>query len=377
MQHSLTEFIAHARSKDMDLQTVRLLLLSAGWKEKDISEALASETLDLPVPVPSDSGGARDAFFHLLTFTTLYSTVIAMIVLVFEYLNRLLPDMANRNAEIYMNSDFSGIRWSLAVVMVSFPLFAFLSRILHREFIKNPEKLGSGIRRWLTYLTLFVTACTLIGDIITLFFYLLQGELTARFIFKVLAILVLSGLPFSYYFSVVRMDTAKYAKSTIHRLYFAATCIIVAIIFVWGIFIVGSPAYGREQKFDEQRLADLRAIQSEILNQIYGSARDSVIIPPPTELPKPLPATLETVAANAQYQKLSLNDPKTGLPYEYVRYKDQRNDETPSYEHFPTGAAYQLCATFDLPRDLSYDIFWNHPKGRHCFTFDALDTRSK
>lgn len=356
MTNSLNSFIAHATSKGMDLQTVRLLLLSAGWKEKDISAALASETLDMPVPVPSDGGGARDAFFHLLTFTTLYSTVIATIVLLFQYLNRLLPDAASYG----YYEDFSGIRWSLAVVMVSFPLFIFFSRILHREFMKHPEKLMSGIRRWLTYLTLFVTACTLIGDVITLFFYLLDGELSTRFILKVLTVLLMSGLPFWYYFSVIRMEGAKYAQSPVHRTFFGSMCVIVPLVFLWGIVIVGSPMYGRQQRFDEVRVNHLRQINEEILNQVYGDTRYAV---PASvkQLPRPLPKDLATVAQNAQYHKLSLTDPDTAAPYEYT----------------VRGTEYDLCATFDLERGLDSDIFWNHPAGHHCFTFDALDSRSK
>lgn len=360
MSNSLHAFIAHARSKNMDLQTIRLLLLSAGWKEKDISSALASETLDMPVPAPTDGGGARDAFFHLLTFTTLYSTIIASMVLMFEYLNRLLPDAARQAYYVY-SSDFSSIRWSLAVVMVSFPLFMFLSRILHREFTKHPEKLFSGIRKWLTYLTLFVTACTLIGDVITLFFYFLDGELSTRFILKVMTVFVLSGLPFWYYFTVVRQEQEKYATSPVHKVFFGLMSVIVPLVFVWGIFIVGSPMYGREQRFDDQRVSDLRSIQNEILDQVYGDKRYVDSASSMTALPKPLPKSLDEVAENADYTKIEVKDPKTGVPYEYI----------------VKGTSYDLCANFGLSRDQSYDIFWNHEAGRHCFTFDALDTRSK
>jgi hypothetical protein len=89
---SLDAFIAHARSKDMDHATIRLLLLAAGWKERDVAQALAAQGLDMPVPVPPDSGGAREAFLHLLAFSSLYTTVISLIVLFFTYINRLFPD---------------------------------------------------------------------------------------------------------------------------------------------------------------------------------------------------------------------------------------------------------------------------------------------
>ena len=40
--HELTEFIAHARKKEMDHATIRMLLVSSGWKEKDVMQALAN-----------------------------------------------------------------------------------------------------------------------------------------------------------------------------------------------------------------------------------------------------------------------------------------------------------------------------------------------
>ncbi len=364
MQNSLSSFIAHARSKNMDHQTIRMLLLSAGWKEKDIAAAMASETLTMPIPLPSDTGSARDAFFHLLAFTTLYATVISLVILAFTYIGRWFPDAAITDYAYGTAADASTIRWSIAVIVLSFPIFLFLSRILHREFCAKPEKLNSGVRRWLTYLTLFVTACALIGDGITLLFTLLSGELTLRFVLKVFAVLVLSGLPFGYYFSVLRIEHEQYKSSSIHSRYLWSSVVLTALFVVYGIFIVGSPMQGRAEKFDEQRISDLRAIQNEILNVVYGEARGVPVpaIPAGTKvLPKPLPKDLETVAANALYQKLRISDPETSAPYMYTI----------------NGSSFELCATFALTRDLGYDIFWNHPAGEHCFEFDALDQRTK
>lgn len=361
MTTSLSSFIAHARSKNMDHQTIRMLLLSSGWKEKDIAAALASETLEMPIPLPSDTGSARDAFFLLLAFTTLYSTVISLVILAFTYIGRLFPDPAITDYAYGQANDLSSIRWAVAVIVVSFPMFLFLSRILHREFIKKPEKLNSGVRRWLTYLTLFVTSCALIGDGITLLFTLLSGELTLRFFLKVCAVLILSGLPFGYYFSVLRIDHEQYAKSTMHSRYFWSSVILTIAFVAYGIVIVGSPLQGRAEMFDQQRIADLRAIHSEILNEVYGQSLGAPVPVKPANLPKVLPKDLETIAAAAQYQKLRIADPETSVPYAYKAH----------------GTEYELCATFSLPRDLGYDIFWNHPAGEHCFEFDALDQRVK
>ena len=361
MPTKLESFIVHARSKDMDHQTIRMLLLSAGWKEKDIATALAAETLDMPVPSPTDTGSAKDAFFHLLVFTTLYSTVISLIVLAFEYVGRWFPDAA-LDQYAYRSGDVSGIRWAIAVIVVSFPLFALLSRALHREFKVQPEKLASGVRKWLTYLTLFVTACTLIGDFITLLFYLLDGELSVRFLTKVFAILVLAGMPFAYYFSALRMDGEQYRTSPLHARFLRVAFGITVAFIVYGIVLAGSPMQGRNQLLDQQRVGDLKAIQSQIYDSIYGSNRYPVQpASKPVVLPKPLPRTLDDIAANATYQKLRITDPGTGASYGYNA----------------KGNSFELCAIFALSLDQGYDIFWNHPAGSHCFVFDALDPASK
>ncbi|PIR52193.1 hypothetical protein COU77_01585 [Candidatus Peregrinibacteria bacterium CG10_big_fil_rev_8_21_14_0_10_49_16] len=184
-----------------------MLLLSNGWKEKDIVEALSSESLDMPIPVPPDKGGAREAFLHLLTFATLYAVLISLTYLYFRFINKLFPDPELERHLLIEN--FSDVRRSLAVLIITFPLFLWMSRLLLLDMKKHPEKIWSGIRRWLTYLTLFITALALIGDAVTLLFFLLEGDLSMRFILKVLTVLILAGVTFTYYFLALKAAPSK------------------------------------------------------------------------------------------------------------------------------------------------------------------------
>lgn len=206
MVHPLQKFIAHAREKGMDHATIRMLLLSSGWKEREIAEALTSQSLDIPVPVPPDVGGARDAFFHLLSFSSLYACVISLVILYFTYINRLFPDPAVTRF-LSEDNDFASIRWSIACLVIAFPLFGFMHQRILQDISITPEKANSGIHRWLTYLTLFVTALVMMGDGVTLLYSLLQGELTVRFFLKVLVVFLLTALPFTYYFISLRTPT--------------------------------------------------------------------------------------------------------------------------------------------------------------------------
>lgn len=211
MNKALTDFIAHARKKGMDHATIRMLLLSAGWKEKDIARAMTDESLDMAVPVPPDTGGAREAFLHLVTFAALYTTVISLVVLFFDYVNRLFPDPALEPYPSYPG-DLSGVRWSMAAIIVTYPVFLWVSRQLLEEIRVHPERAWSAIRRWLTYLTLFLASAALAGDVVTLVYKLLQGELSIRFLLKVAIVIVIAGLTFSYYFLTLRLRPAPQAS---------------------------------------------------------------------------------------------------------------------------------------------------------------------
>src|SRR3546814_3186992 len=80
------------------------------------------------------------------------------------------------------------MRWSTASVIIAFPLFTLLARHLARETERQPIKRLSPVRRWLTYLTLFLAAVALICDVTTLVYNLLGGELSVRFVLKVLVV---------------------------------------------------------------------------------------------------------------------------------------------------------------------------------------------
>ncbi|HLC76479.1 MAG TPA: DUF5671 domain-containing protein [Candidatus Peribacterales bacterium] len=354
MQNHLQEFITHARKKGMDHATIRMLLLSSGWKERDIAQALSAEGLDMQVPVPPDAGGARDAFFHLVGFAALYTFVISSITLFFQYWNNLLPDAATDYT--YMTKDFSGIRWGMAAVLVSFPLLVWMSKILLGEMRKHPEKSWGGIRRWLTYITLFIAACAMMADVITLVFSLLQGELSVRFVLKFFTVFFFAGLTFVYYFLSLKIAPGTKTEKDLNRGFLVAASSIAGIAFVWGIVLSGSPATQRLHRFDDKRVENLRSIHQEIMNIVYNGEPYRMDIVPR----KAVPATLEEVQSAALYTRPEIVDPETGAPYEY---------------RVVSRTAYELCATFAFDRNETYDILWNHSSGRFCYSMDVKDPK--
>src|SRR5918993_11633 len=143
--------------------------LSRGQSRESIADALdAYAPVDFPVPVPRPRPylSAREAFLYLVLFATLYIAAWHLGSLLFDLINRAFPDPADTAHEV--TSYARSIRWSTASVIIAFPVFLFVARHLSRELARSPIKRLSGVRRWLTYLTLFIAAAVLIGDMITL-----------------------------------------------------------------------------------------------------------------------------------------------------------------------------------------------------------------
>jgi len=144
----------------------------------------------------------KDIFLHLLSIVTLYTCAVAFLVLVFQYVNVVFPDPVSPDGYGYYaaSGSYRAIRWSIASLVVFFPVYLLTMRHLEKSYRKSPSKRDLRIRKWLVYFTLFAAALIILGDLVTLIYRFLEGELTARFILKVLAVLFVAGSVFGYYF---------------------------------------------------------------------------------------------------------------------------------------------------------------------------------
>ncbi len=144
-------------------------------------------------------GGPKDVFLHLLAIITLYVSAGAFLSLIFQYINVLIPDPIAGGFR-GLSGAYSAIRWSIAILIVVFPVYLWASWFLNKGYQAQPFRRNSKVRRWLIYFTLFVAALIIIGDLVSLIFNLLGGELTVRFLLKVLVVGFVAGSVFGYYF---------------------------------------------------------------------------------------------------------------------------------------------------------------------------------
>ena len=284
--------------------------------------------------------GPKDVFLGFWLFGTLYLSAVSVVTLLFQYINYFFEDLANP----YSFSQ-SAVRWTVAILIAILPTHIFVLRLREKDYLAVPERREARLRKWLTYLTLFIASITCVVDFATLVFYFLDGEISIRFIFKVIAVATVAGGVFWYYLTDLRRTTLKMPKGA--KLVRIIAIIAVAAVIAGAFFISGSPFAARDQKIDSQRESDLQVIQSQII--YYWQKKGE------------LPASLNNLADSISGYKAP-NDPETNVSYEY-KITGKLN--------------FELCATFSAKitkdngtgiRPLGNDNYlWNHGAGKTCF----------
>ncbi len=303
-------------------------------------------------------GTPKDVFLHLLSTFTLYVSVVSFITLWWQYINVRFPDVLQGTINYALSSVYGPIRWAMAALIIVFPIHVLISWLIGREFKINPERRDIRVRKWLWYITLFISAVTIIIDLITLLYNFLNGDLTTQFFLKTIVILIVASAVFGYYLWDLR---EKGNASNKPRLMAWVVSIILLASIIYGFFLIGTPATQRQRRFDEQRVNDLTQIQSEIIN--YWQQKSV------------LPVTLNDLKNSISGFTPPL-DPETNQPYEYIT----------SGINWPVGQLlFELCSTFKtstmngggtVPSSrlkspigayYPYQQNWNHGVGRACF----------
>ncbi len=279
----------------------------------------------------------------------LYASVFAFIVLMFDYLNYTYPDALS-----YYSSDpyAGGVSYEMAILIVLFPIFLVLTTIIRRMAAADPSRREIWVRRWATYLTLFIAGAGMAADLVTLIMYFLNGDVTMRFLLKVALLLLVAAGIFMHFLADQWGFWEKFPKRA--RTVGWASALLIVLTIASGFLIVGTPWQARLYRYDEERVSDLQTIQSQIIS--YWQSKQA--------LPKQLSDLQDPISGY-----IVPSDPQTNVPFEYKA----------------TGAtSFELCATFSAETQSNPSPIyavpvaapggigsrpdnWYHSAGRTCF----------
>ncbi len=346
MNADLQQFVRDALARGQSRERIRETLLAARWRTEEIDAALAmwaDGEPGLPVPRRRLSLSAREAFLHLVLFATLYIFAFDVGALLF-----VLIELRFRDAALeFGGGPLEVLRWSTSGAITALPIFLWMTHVVNRSLDRDPEKRASGVRRWLTYLTLFVAALVLIGDFATLVSHVLSGELGTRFVLKTLVVFAIAGTVFGHYLGGLRSDESEAGPARRRASWLGRAGVVAGVIaIVAGLVSAGAPQRARTRQFDARRIEDLQMLQAAIESHVLDRSA--------------LPPLLDSLAVRG-YSVSALRDPRTGVPY--------------GYEPLDS-LAYRLAATFETADTLRPDgspipRAWRHGAGRAVFTRQA------
>lgn len=257
-------------------------------------------------------------FITLGMVVSLMVATVGFLNLIFETLDNAFPDVLNATYQYGYNSyQYDGVRSALAVVIIAFPVFFFLARLWRKSITHG---LGHGdeiLKKWVVYGLLFLVALTAFIDLIILVKYFVAGEITLRFILKVVAVIVVAKLLGAYY-----LDVLKKMKWNVAEMVPAVSIAVVLAGIVYSFIIIGGPGSQRDLRLDQKRLEDLQNIQSQVVSyyQQYEKIPEKL-----SDLVDPL-SSWQQIPVDPEFEK--------GIMYEYRA----------------TGKlSFELCATFAAP----------------------------
>src|SRR5579863_5420455 len=150
----LYAFVTRAKAGGVPDDALVPLLRQSGWSERRVYGALAQHYAEaLGTIVPSRSGpaeNARDGFFYLVNFITLGFWATALGQIFYALIDRKFPDSTDYG--YYHASLLNEISWQLATVIIAFPIFFIVHRLIEAQVARKPDAAESGVRLWLTYI---------------------------------------------------------------------------------------------------------------------------------------------------------------------------------------------------------------------------------
>lgn len=304
-------------------------------------------------------------FLSLGLVISLIASASAFLSLLFSTFDHVFPDVLSATYQYgYVSYSFDQMRSSIALLIIIFPVFLVLAHFWSEAIKKGLSHWDEVMKKWVIYLIVFLASLMVVIDLVTLVRYFVSGEITIRFVLKVLAVLATAKMVGLYYLSELGVKVPLITKNK-NKLFVWVSSVLVLFSIVYGFTVMGGPGSQRDLRLDQRRIEDLQSIQWQVIN--FWQQKEKI---PTTldELKNPLSGN--TIPQDPEFQK--------GLLYEYNKISDMK---------------FELCATFTLPipkgyvenggykamptRDISMSSepyfgggmneSWEHQKGRTCF----------
>lgn len=302
----------------------------------------------------------KDFFIHLFTVVALSVSVGNLLSVLFSVIDKLFSDTVSVTPYYIGQVTDSLPRFALSSLTVLFPVYLAFSWYIAKDMQKFPEKKETTVRKIFLYLVLFLALATAIGSLVSVLYLFLGGELTSRFIGKVMSIFFVAVAIFTYYGYSLRRDFTKITKIPV--LLSGLSISFLISLIGYNIYLFGTPSEMRSRRFDDSRLTDLQNITYIVESYVLAKGK--------------LPTNLEeSYLGQRNVNGMTVpQDGETSTSYGYQILEQPKSSLSLSVDKgytLTTDAVYKLCANFSQKSDIK-NKEWAHDTGLVCFTKKVL-----
>ncbi len=290
------------------------------------------------------SNTAKYTFLYLISLLSLIFTVIAVGNVIFQLINKHIVDVVHAYRSTY---SADALKFAISSLLIAAPVYYYSAANINKSLFSGKLEKDAAVRRWLTYLIIFVCGVVVVGWLIAIVYSILDGDLTLKFSLKTLTVLIIAAIVGSYYYRDIKKEKIQDIKDPIIRKYFYSTLCIVVIVFLSGILFVESPHETRLRKIDQLTISKLDNIDRAINDYFEDNEQ--------------LPDYLEELHKEVVYlHSDGIEGVINGEVFEYRVLEEQK---------------YRICADFnlateeinkDMPKEY-YEERWKHKAGKECF----------
>ena len=179
----------------------------------DNQSAPAQITPQQMVPKPAVSEipqfGMWVGFLYIVYFIALYVWATSFGNILHEVVNRYVPDALEKEESLryfyYFGRD-NIIRWSLASIIIFYPIFVLIHLLIERLKINRSEVINIRARKILIYITLVGTLLIACYQLVKFVYAFLDGSMSTRTVSHFGVTLTIAVLIFVFYVFQVRKD---------------------------------------------------------------------------------------------------------------------------------------------------------------------------
>ncbi len=307
----------------------------------------------------------KNIFFYLTAFITLCYDVWHLLSIIFDTIEKKIPDVIDNGYSIYNSYSDDSFRFSIASLVVMFPIYVGVSWYINREIENGKMDTESKIRHVMIWSTLLMSISSIAGSLITAVYSYLGGELSARLGYKCLAVAIVAIAIGAYHYYLLNKSYINNPNAKRNSLIIAtASIVIIFAISTYCIYVVGSPAVARARKLDEKSISNLTRIEYSLSNKFETNGN--------------LPDTLDNSF------KINNLDPNTNLPYPYKVISQDAKLAT--FELCPVFATvyedknYYVNLSqefFQVFKNYSHDPRMSHDIGKTCYQVTLTKNSNK